>query len=432
MTIYNFISFAGIFIFMGIAFGLSENKKNINYRVILWGILFQLIFALFIFIFPAGTTVFLWINDAVVAVLNASQAGTKFLFGRLALPPGSQNEFGETSMGFYLAFQALPTIIFFSALTSILYYYRILPVCIKYFSRIFTKAMKISGAESLCASSNIFVGVESFLLIKPHLKNLTRSEMTVVLTAGMSTVASNVMGIYIFSLQETFPAIAGHLVAASFLSVPASIIMAKLLVPESEIPETLGENLEPVYERESNIFEAVINGANSGVRLIVGIGALLLAVLGLVALFDLVLISFGNLINAGDELNLRSLLAYAAYPFVITMGVPFEDAMRIAGIIGERLILTEVASYIDLSIAIKEDMLVHPRSAVVASYALCGFAHFASLSIFIGGMAGLMPERKADIAKVGFKALIAATLATFMTGAIAGTFFLEGSGVLLF
>jgi len=432
MEIYNLISFAGIFIFMGIAYGLSENRQKINYRVLLWGILFQLIFASFIFIFPAGAKVFLWINDLVVAVLNASQAGTKFLFGRLALPPGTENEFGESSMGFFLAFQALPTIIFFSALTSLLYYAKVLPVVIKYFSRIFTKAMRISGAESLCSTANIFVGVESFLLIKPHLKNLTRSELTVVLTAGMATVASNVMGIYIFSLQEIFPTIAGHLVAASFLSVPASIIMAKLLVPETENPETLGLNVEPSYEREDNFFEAIINGANTGVRLIVGIGALLLAVLGIVALLDLILQSIGGLINMGDEMNLRNLFGYAAYPFVIAMGVPFEDALRIAGIVGERLILTEVTSYMDLAVAMREEMIVHPRSAVIAAYALCGFAHFASLSIFIGGMVGLIPERKADIAKMGFKALIAATLATFMTGAIAGTFYMKGSSILLF
>jgi len=431
MELYNLVSFAGIFILTGIAWLLSENRRMVNYRVVVWGIAFQLLFALFIFVFPAGSVLFLWLNDGVVALLNSAAAGSQFLFGRLALPPGTSNAFGEPSLGFYLAFQALPTIVFFSALVGLLYYFGVMQKIIRQFAKLFTKVMRISGAESLAVTSNIFVGVESALTIKPFLARMTRSELTAVLTAGMATVASNVMGIYIFGLKETFPTIAGHLISASFLSAPAALVMAKLLVPETGRPETLGEDVHPHYEKESSFFEAIINGANSGVQLIVGIAALLLAVLGLVALFDLFLGWGGGKLNlltgSGFEWSLKNLSGYLMLPFTLIIGVPIDDAFKIAGLLGERMIITEVAAYMDLAGMMKEHLLTHSRSALIAAYALCGFTHFASLSIFIGGTAALAPERRKDLAAVGFRAFIAALLATLMTASVAGTFFSEGA-----
>ncbi|MGA1825297.1 MAG: NupC/NupG family nucleoside CNT transporter, partial [bacterium] len=407
MEIYNLISFLGIFALIGFAWLFSSDRKNMNYRVILWGLLFQLIFALFIFVVPAGSRLFLFMNKVVIVILDSASAGAKFVFGRLALPPGTVNEVGESSLGFFLAFQAFPSIIFFSALMAILYFCNIMPMLIRGFAYIFTKLMNISGAESLCAASNIFVGVESALTIKPHLHEMTRSELCTVLTVGMATVSSNILAVYVFCLKDQFPTIAGHLISASILSAPAALMMSKILLPEAGVPKTLGEAIHPYYEKESSLFEAIINGANAGVKLIVGIVALLIAVLGLVALFDLFLGAIGCKINAivpcvGIEWSLTSLLGYIFYPFTLLLGIPPADAGLIAKIIGERMVVTELISYQHLAQIIGKNVLQHPRSAVIATYALCGFAHIASMAIFIGGISALAPKRTNDLASVGF------------------------------
>ena len=202
---------------------------------------------------------FLFVNDPVIKILDSASAGTHFLFGRLALPPGTTADNGEASLGFFLAFQGLATIVFFASLMGILYYLKIMPFLIRGFAYVFTTLMRISGAESLCTSSNIFVGAESSLTIRPHLEKMTRSELTTILTASMATVASNVLAIYVFNLKDYFPTIAGHLVSASILSAPAAVMMSKIILPETETPETLGRHVKPDYIRESNIIEAIIN-----------------------------------------------------------------------------------------------------------------------------------------------------------------------------
>jgi len=429
--VYNLISFSGIFFLMAFAWLLSANRKAINWRVIIWGTLLQLMLAFFIFIVPAGSGIFLFINDAVVKILESSTAGTRFLFGRLALPPGSINEAGEDSLGFILAFQALPTIIFFASLMAVLYYAGIMPRLIKLFSKVFTRLMRISGAESLSVSSNIFVGVEANMTILPYLGSMTRSEYCTILAAGMSTTASNVLALYVFLLQKQFPTIAGHLVSASIISAIAAIVISKIIMPETEKPETLGINIEPHYEKESSLMEAIINGANEGVKMVVGIMALLLAFLGIVALADLLISGMGlrlnSLLGLQIDWSLKGILGYLFYPFALIIGVPSSDAFEIAKLIGERAVLTEVKSYQDLSLLLSQGALKDPRSAVIAAYALCGFAHIASLAIFVGGTAALVPQRTKDISAVGVRALIAATLACLMTAAVAGTFFTEGS-----
>jgi CNT family concentrative nucleoside transporter len=430
MSYYNIISVIGIIILMLAAWSCSSQKKLINWRLIAWGLAFQLLFALFIFYIPAGMSLFRLVNDAAIAVLNSALAGAEFVFGRLALPPGTINAEGEASLGFSLAFQAFPTIIFFSALMSVLYFLKIMPVVIKLFARIFTGAMRISGAESLCAASNVFVGLESAFTIRPHLTDMTRSELFTVLTVCMSTVASNVLALYVFSLKEQFPLIAGHLISASFLSIPAALIMAKLMMPESEQPKTLGLDIEPHYEKEDNIFMAVINGANAGVKFIVGITALLIAVISLIALLNLGLGKLGLLFGENVDLTLQSLLGYLFYPFTLLMGIPLSDIDVVASIVGERIILTEVTAYQDLALAVKQGVLQNPRSIIITTYALCGFAHFASMGIFIGGIAAIIPGRAKLLSQIGFKALIAATLACLMTACIAGIF-ASNSSILL-
>jgi CNT family concentrative nucleoside transporter len=426
MSQYNLISFIGLFILMAIAWLFSSDRRRVNWRLILWGISLQLVFASVIFVFPPGVKIFLCLNNIVVKVLESAMAGAEFVFGQLALSPGK-----EGSLGFFLAFQGLPTIIFFSALMSILYYFGIMQMIITFFARIFTSLMRVSGAESLCTASNIFVGVESTLTIKPHLENMTRSELTTILTAGMATVASNVLAVYVLSLKAHFPTIAAHLISASFLSAPAALIMSKLIMPESETPETLGKHIEIHYKREQNVFEAIINGSNAGIRLIAGIVALLIAVLGLVALADLVLVGVGSKLNLllgmGIDWSLKGLMGYIFYPLTLVLGVPAADAGTIARIIGERTIVTELTAYQDLATVMAHGVLSSTRSAVICSYALCGFAHVASVAIFIGGISAIAPRTTVTLSRVGFRALIAATLACLMTACIAGIFYTEGS-----
>jgi len=428
MDIYNLVSFAGIFVLVGFAWILSADKKNMNWRVIIWGIGLQILIALFIFIVPAGSKLFLIVNDVVVSILDSASAGAKFVFGRLALAPGQVSETGEESLGFILAFQAFPTIIFFSALIAILYYLGIMPLVIRGFAYVFTKLMRISGAESLVAAGNIFVGIESTLTVKPYLSRMTNSEICTILTAGMATVASNVLALYVFSLKAQFPTIAGHLVSASLLSAPAALVMSKIIFPEKQSPETLGVHVRPFYEKEKSLFEAIINGANAGVKMIVGIVALLIAVLGLVALVDLLLSTLGTRIfGLENEMSLKAIFGYVFYPFTLILGVPASDAGVVSKIIGERLIVTEVVAYKDLAAALEQNLLQHERSAVITTYALCGFAHLASMAIFVGGISALAPDRVRNIGGVAFRALLAATLACLLTACVAGTFFTKGS-----
>ncbi|UCE49625.1 MAG: hypothetical protein JSW47_05665 [Phycisphaerales bacterium] len=431
MEIYNFVSFGGIFVLLGCAWVLSADRRNMNWRVIGWGVALQLLIGLFIFVVPAGADVFRFVNDVVVCVLDSASAGARFVFGPLALAPGQIGEAGEESPGFILAFQAFPTIIFFSALIAILYYYGIMPLVIRGFAYVFTRLMRISGAESLVAASNIFVGIESTLTIKPYLGRTTSSETCTVLTAGMATVASNVLALYVFTLRAQFPTIAGHLVSASLLSAPAALAMSKIIFPESGSPETLGVHVRPFYEKENSLFEAIINGANAGVRMVMGIVALLIAVLGLVALVDLLLSAvgarLGPLIGLEGEWSLRALFGYIFYPVTLVLGVPPSDAGVISRIVGERVIVTEVAAYKDLAVALDQGALQHPRSAVIATYALCGFAHLASMAIFVGGVCALAPGKARNMGRVAFRALLAATLACLLTACVAGTFFTKGS-----
>lgn len=424
---YNLVSLAGIFVLIGFCWAISSNRRMVNWKTVASGIALQMGFGLLVFVVPGGSSVFLFLNDLVVSMLDGASAGARFVFGSLALPPGAVDASGQKSMGFFLAFQALPTIIFFASLMSLLYYIGLLPRLISAFSGIFTRVMGISGAESLCAASNIFVGVEAATTVRPYIERMTRSELCTVLSVGMGTIASSVMGFYVFILQGQFPTIAGHLISASVLSAPAAIVVSKLLVPEDGRPVTLGLNVEAAYERDSTAIESVIKGANDGLKLVFGIVALLIALIGLVSITDGLLIWLGGLMGMGGGLSLESLLGYAAYPFTLAIGVPPADAMEIARLIGERVVVTEVKAYQDLAVLMSEGALSDPRSAVIATYALCGFAHVASMAIFVGGISAIVPSRMKDISALGARALIAATLACLMTAAVAGAFYSKAS-----
>ncbi len=412
MERYNLVSFGGIFVLLLVAWALSAHRRVVNFRAVGWGVLLQLLVGAAVFWAPGSADVMLWFNGAVNAVLGAAQAGQVFVFGPLAT---------DGSKGFILATQALPMVIFFAAVMGLLYYWPIMPNIVRAFSWVFTRFMRISGAESLCTASNIFVGVEACTTIRPYLARMTRSELCLVLTAGMATVASTTMGLYVLFLKDTFPTIAGHLVSASLMSAPAAIVMSKLLVPETGEPVTLGVKVRPEPSEDKGAIDAVIGGAMAGVKLLVGVVALLIAFLGILALIDL---AIGGVAGwFGAKLSLQTILGYAMQPLALVTGVPLEDSRAAGEMFGTRLVATEIPAYQQLAAAMKSGTMTHPRSAVIIAYSLCGFAHVASMAIFIGGAAALAPSRRAALAAVGPRALLAATLACLMTGAVAGTFF---------
>jgi CNT family concentrative nucleoside transporter len=426
MDKYNLVSLLGLFILLGVAWLLSADRGKIQLRTVAAGVAIQLCFGVFVFLLPAGSWLFMRLSNLVVKILDASRAGILFCFGPLAIPPGE-----EGSLGFILVFQALPTIVFFAALMEILYHLRVLPFILKLFSRVFTWLMRVSGAESLCATSNIFVGIESATTVRPYLGSMTRSELCTIFTAFLATIASSVLGLYVILLQGTFPKIAGHLISASLLSAPAAIVMSKMLLPEAGRPETLGLAVEPQYERRSNVLDAAIQGATAGGKLVMGIIVVLLAFLGLVALVNMGLGWLSGVVSRvpGIEVSLRleNLLAWLFYPFALVIGVPPADALEIARLLGERAIMTEVPAYQHLSELIAADAFAHGRSAVLASYALCGFTHVASLAIFIGGISALAPGQTRTLSQIAVRAFAAATLACLMTAAVAGIFYGKGS-----
>jgi concentrative nucleoside transporter, CNT family len=422
----HLISVIGFFAFAAIAWALSNNRRHVQWKTIAWGMGLQLALGLLIFRLPASQSIFLWLNDAVIALLDVTKSGTSFLFGPLAAAPGEPG-----SVGFILIFQTLPVAVFFSAFTAALYHLRVLQIIVRFFAKIFHRTMGISGAESLSSAANIFVGVESALVIRPYLSHMTRSELLTVLGAGMATVASTTLGIYVAFLNKLFPQIAGHLISASILAIPATIVMTKLLLPEMGTPETLSTiPPEDPEIRSRNLMSAIIAGAMDGLRLAAGIAALLLAILGLVALLDKFLGLLSRWAGLAEPVSLVRILGWLFYPLAALLGITRADIAEAARLLGERVILTEVVSYQDLAQMISSGQLIDPRTVVILSYALCGFAHIASMAIFVGGTAALAPSRRDDLASLGMRALIAATLATLMTGCVAGIFS-DGQGVIM-
>jgi CNT family concentrative nucleoside transporter len=412
------MSALGFLVFLGISWLLSSNRRSVAWKTIGSGVALQLIIGLIIFRLSVSHRVLLWLNDAVVALLNASKSGSVFLFGPLAASPGEQG-----SIGFILVFQVLPVVIFFAAMTSLLYHLGVLQVFVRLFAKLFHRTMKISGAESLSSAANIFVGVESALVVRPYLAKMTRSELLLILTTGLATVASSSLGVYVAFLAPMFPGVAGHLMSASILAIPASVVVSKLLVPETETPETLAAvPPEDESNRSRNLISALIEGAMEGVKLAAGICALLIAILGVVALIDKMLGVGSSWFGMTEPLSFVRILSWVFYPFAYLLGLQAADVPMAARLLGERVILTEVVSYNHLAQLISSGQMTNPRSVVILTYALCGFTHVAAVAIFVGGTAALAPSRRDDLASLSLRALLAATLATLMTGCVAGIF----------
>lgn len=424
--IHHAVSLVGLTIFAGIAWLLSSNRRKVAWKTIFAGVALQFLIGLIIFRLPFSHRILLWLNDAVLVLLSASKSGSVFLFGPLAASPGESG-----SIGFILVFQVLPVVIFFAAFTSMLYHLRVLQILVRLFARIFHRTMKISGAESLSSAANIFVGIESALVVRPYLEKMTRSELLLILTTGLATVASSTLGVYVAFLTGVFPQIAGHLISASVLAIPASVVVSKLLLPETETPETLvAVPPEDESSRSKNLISAIIQGAMDGLKLTAGISALLIAILGIVALVDRMLGAASSWLGMAEPLSFVRILSWLFYPFAFLLGLQTSDVSIAARLLGERVILTEVFSYNHLGQLISSGQITDPRTVVILSYALCGFAHVAAMAIFVGGTAALAPSRRDDLASLGLRALLAATLATLMTGCVAGIFS-GGEGMLV-
>jgi concentrative nucleoside transporter, CNT family len=416
--IHHTVSLAGFLVFAGIAWLLSNNRQKIAWKTIAWAAGLQLLIGLIIFRFPGSHQILLWLNNAVLVLLNASKSGSVFLFGPLAASPGESG-----SVGFILVFQVLPVVIFFAAFTAMLYHLRVLQLFVRLFAWLFHRTMKISGAESLSSAANIFVGIESAVVIRPYLEKMTRSELLLVLTTGMATVASSTLGVYVAFLTGV--------ISASILTIPACVVVTKLLIPETETPETLtAVPPEDESSRSKNLISAIIQGAMDGLKLAAGISALIIAILGMVALIDRLLGAGSSWLGMSEPLSFVRILSWLFYPFAFLLGLQTSDVPIAARLLGERVILTEVFSYNHLAQAISGGQITDPRTVVILSYALCGFAHVAAMAIFVGGTAALAPSRRDDLASLGLRALLAATLATLMTGCVAGIFS-GGEGTLL-
>lgn len=425
------ISLAGIFILTGLAYVFSEKRSSVSWVTLAGSLGLALIFGSLVFLIPQSKELFLFANRAVLRLLSYAGEGAKFLFGPLALPPGTRSENGEPSLGYFMAFQMLPAVIFFSALMSLLYYFFLIQPVVRCFAKVFHKFMRLSGAEALSVSSNIFVGVEAVFSIRPFLEKLTRSELFTVLTACMASVASTTLAIYVSFLKDSFPSIAGHLISASILSVPASVLISKTLIPETGEPVTMGKVPSEGRGPHSNFMAAIIDGAWEGMKLAAGIGTLLIAILGLVALLNEFIHRGGLFLPGHPDLSLEKILGWLMIPFAWCLGLSPHDLIPASRLLGERWILTEVVAYRDLASFMAQGLIRDPRTVVVMSYALCGFAHVASVAIFVGGMSALVPGRRDEIAGLGFKALFAAFLATLITGCVAGVFFSASQGTVL-
>lgn len=438
------LSLVGMFALLLIGWALSYDRKAVPWRVITYGIGLQLVFAIIILKTPAGQAFFTWINTVVVALLGFTVDGARFLFGDLVfnnvpIGPGTpgNSPIAETTgevarTGAFFAFNVLPTIIFFSSLMTVLYYLGFMQKIVKGFAWIMMRTMKTSGAETLSAAGNIFVGqTEAPLLIKPFVKTMTNSELMAVMTGGFATVAGGVMAAYVGMLLHVFPDIAGHLMAASVMSAPAGLVFAKLMLPEKEEPVTRGTLKVEVENPDTNVIDAAARGAGEGLTLALNVGAMLLAFIALIALINALLGWAGdflhftsvlqgwNWLDAGERLSLQKVLGWILAPLAWLMGVPWKDAPEIGTLLGIKTAVNEFVGYLQLSTMITTENL-SPRSVIIATYALCGFANFSSIAIQIGGIGGLAPNRRHDLAKIGLRAMVAGTLAAFMTATIAG------------
>lgn len=435
----------GMFGLIGIAWLFSNNKRNVNWNLVSRGLILQIGLGIFIikgsemgeFFAPLGWPkwIFSQVSSFFVLLLGYTTEGARFIFGDLALSPGM-----EGSMGSFFAFQVLPTIVFFASITTILYHYGILQKIVAVMAKGMRKLMGVSGAESLSVTGNIFVGqTESPLLIKPFIEGMTRSELLAVMTGGMATIAGGIMAVYIQMLGDTYALVndvsiefarqmfAEQLLGASIMAAPGALVIAKIFYPEVDTPETMGDIDAQVEQQDENGIDAAASGATEGLKLALNVGAMLLAFIAIIAMINSFLNWFGEattlttLIPSGS-FTLETILGWVFSPITFLIGVPMQDVLATGSLMGVKIVSTEFIAYLNL-LELIEQQAIEPKSIAMATFALCGFANFASIAIQIGGIGGLAPGRKAELAEFGIKAVIAGSIVNLMNAAIAGVLF---------
>lgn len=420
------ISLLGVFVTIGVAWLFSANKKKIPWKLVAWATVMQFAFAAIVLKTKPGEWLFGAVRDLVNALLSYTDKGSNFVFGNLVN--------GEVpSLGFIFAFKVLPTIIFFSALTSVLYYLGIMQKIVSLIAAVMVRLLGTSGAETLCASANIFLGqTEAPLLIKPYIARLTRSELFVVMTSGFSTIAAGVMGVYAVIINgdnNVFPSAAGHLLAASVMSAPAALLIAKMMFPETEEPETHGQIKAEEERSEANVIDAAASGGSQGLMLALNVGAMLIVFIAFVALIDGVLSLIGGVFGK-PQFGLDDIFYVVFVPVAWLIGVPVNQTGPLATLMGEKLVINEFFAYVDLAKMVQDpNCQLSGRTIMLAIYALCGFSNFSSIGIQIAGIGGLAPTRRSDMARLGLSALLAGTLVCLQTAAIAGVLIGENDPV---
>jgi CNT family concentrative nucleoside transporter len=410
---------------IGICYLLSTQRKSIDWRLVLIGIVLQIVLAFLMLKVPFVRAFFKLIVDFFVMMINATEQSSRFLFGDLAEPGGPY--------GF--AFYVLPTIVFFSALSSLLYYLGILQKVVYGFAWLMSKTMRLSGAESLAAAANVFIGqTEAPLVVKPYLEQMTKSELNCLMTGGMATIAGGVFGAYMAMLGgdtiEGKQLFGMHLLTASIISAPAAIVAAKMLFPEVH-PEKIDKNLDvPRSQAGSNVLDALSTGTTDGVKLAVNVGAMLLAFMAFIYLANSLFFALGDLTNLNQLINIKTSGTYEGFtlqyvfgilfsPIAWLLGVPGQDIISVGQMLGEKTILNEFFAYVTLT-DMKNAGSISPKSIIIGTYALCGFANFASIGIQIGGIGAIAPGQRKNLSQLGLRALVGGTIACFLTAIIAG------------
>ncbi|MGM0453053.1 MAG: NupC/NupG family nucleoside CNT transporter [Thermodesulfobacteriota bacterium] len=408
-----FRSLIGFLLFAGLAWVISENRRRFPWRIAAVGLAAQVALAAALLKFPLFTRLFVYLNRAVLALQESTEAGTSFVFGYLA---GGKTPFEVTNpqATFILAFQALPLVLVISALSAVLFYWNLLPKVVRGFSWLLQKGLRTGGAEGLGVSANIFVGmVESPLLIRPYVSRLTRSELFTIMTSGMATIAGTVMVLYASILTDVIPNVIGHILTASIVSAPAAIVVSKIMIPETQSVTTGQLQAD---QTAAGAMDALTKGTMSGMELLLNIIAMIIVLVAVVHLVNSVLGLIPDV--AGAPLSMERMLGWAMAPVVWLMGVPWAEAHTAGSLLGTKTILNEFIAYLEMS-QLPKDAL-SPRSLLIMSYALCGFANPGSLGIMIGGLGGIAPERRDEIVSLGVRAIVGGTIATCMTGAVVG------------
>lgn len=428
----------GLLVIVAVAWLLSGNRKAVDWRLVLVGITIQLVFGLIIGKVEFAQKAFVFVSEKFVTFLGFAAKGAEFLYGDLSKNSAGNPEV-KHNLGFLFAFQALPTVIFFSAITAGLYYLGVLQKIVYGFAWVMARTMRLSGAESLSAAANIFMGqTEAPLLVKPFIKSMTRSELNCLMVGGMATIAGSVLGAYVSFLGGGDPAqqakFATYLLSASIMNAPAAIVLAKLFMPETE-PDKIDRSLKVSKDQIGvNLVDAMASGAADGLKLALNIGAMLLAFIAIIYAVNWILVDFIGALTGLNEFvvsstngvysgfSLQYILGQVFRVFAFCIGVDWNESLYVGSLLGQKMVINEFVAYLDLA-NLKASGALSEKSIRIATYALCGFANFSSIAIQIGGIGGMAPQRQGDLSKLGLKAMIAASLATMMTATIAGAIF---------